>query len=313
MPQSEMKKPKIHKSPKQPVPSPKRQRAENTSRPVANGRAKADEPFETKTPWCKRDGHNRVCLACGGNAKQRPNGCGCVQHHRSFQKKQEYCRRYWKKNKARLLQANRRYRAQHPQFKVWAKKYQREWYQKNRNRKLAQARVWEAKNRATRQPYLKRKALEWYRSHRRRALANNQRYYRLNKQRKNSQRNESLKAARRNDPAMRILYNFRCRLSTLVRRGGNKVFSISRGVFLYTADQLRFHLQCQFTRRMNWSNYASYWEVDHIRPCHQFDLTCLEDCQVCFGLENLRPLSVRVNRARYHAERRERNLPGNRP
>ena len=56
-----------------------------------------------------------------------------------------------------------------------------------------------------------------------------------------------------------------------------------------------------YTPAMTWANYAEYWEIDHIKPCADFDLTRLEECRVCFALANLRPLPLPIHRSRYHA------------
>jgi hypothetical protein len=58
---------------------------------------------------------------------------------------------------------------------------------------------------------------------------------------------------------------------------------------------------------MSWANYATYWEIDHIKPCSDFDLTRLEECVICFALENLRPLTLLINRGRYHTGRGEKS------
>ncbi len=122
-----------------------------------------------------------------------------------------------------------------------------------------------------------------------------------------------MKAARANDPGKRLRYNLRTRVSVLLRKallqkGMTKSFSVSRDVLGYTGAELRAHLESQFTRKMNWANYASYWEVDHIIECARFDLTDLGQCRSCFALENLRPLRIKRNRSRFHAERREAKL-----
>ena len=268
----------------------------------------AQTAFEEKHPWCRRDGHNRICLTCGQNTKSEPKGCTNPRHHHSFAAKQAYNQSYWGDNKRRLLIANRNYRRSNPGVKKWMRQYHREWYARNRARKLAQNRDWEKRNAEKRKLYLRRKALQWYRRHRKRALANIRRYYDLHKSRKNSRRNELLKAARKNNPGARLLYNFRTRLSTLIRRGGEKGFSITHGVLLYSGDQLRRHLEKQFTSKMSWANYGKYWEVDHILECAGFDLTDLEQCRKCYALQNLRPLEIKLNRSRFHGERRKAKL-----
>lgn len=68
----------------------------------------------------------------------------------------------------------------------------------------------------------------------------------------------------------------------------------------YTAQQLRQHIESQFTPEMNWSNYGSYWELDHIIPRFKFYYESFDDEQFkqCWALSNLRPLTVKENRSR---------------
>lgn len=74
----------------------------------------------------------------------------------------------------------------------------------------------------------------------------------------------------------------------------------------YTTQQLRQHIESQFTSEMNWSNYGSYWEVDHIEPRIKFYYESYNDEQFkqCWALSNLRPLTVKENqsRLRYYKE-----------
>jgi len=255
----------------------------------------------TSRPWCKRDGHNRICLTCQRSIKTAPKGCASPEHQRTFEAKRAYQRSYFQKNKARLVEANRQYRVKHPGHKKWARQYGREWYRRHRDQKRAQNRVWEQKHTAQRRPYGRMKALQWYYGHHQRAKASNRSWYQRNKAKKNARRNQQMKAARARDPGIRVRYNLRTRLSNLIRKSRPKQFSVSKDVILYTAAQLRSHLERQFTPAMTWANYAKYWEIDHIRPCAEFDLTRLEECRVCFALENLRPLPLPVNRSRYRA------------
>lgn len=68
----------------------------------------------------------------------------------------------------------------------------------------------------------------------------------------------------------------------------------------YSTQQLIQHLESQFTPEMNWNNYGSYWEIDHIIPKSQFTYSSHEDQQfkICWSLMNLRPLEKATNRQR---------------
>jgi len=58
-----------------------------------------------------------------------------------------------------------------------------------------------------------------------------------------------------------------------------------------TKAELVAHFERQFQFGMSWENYGrGGWEVDHIIPCGQFDLTDPAQQRVCFHYTNLRPL-----------------------
>jgi hypothetical protein len=55
-------------------------------------------------------------------------------------------------------------------------------------------------------------------------------------------------------------------------------------------EQLKNHLESQFKPEMNWDNHKTIWEIDHIKPCSNFDLTDIEQQKQCFHYTNLQPL-----------------------
>lgn len=48
---------------------------------------------------------------------------------------------------------------------------------------------------------------------------------------------------------------------------------------------------------MNWDNYGTYWEIDHIKPLCQFPATT-ESVKVVWNLNNLQPLECKYNRSK---------------
>lgn len=68
----------------------------------------------------------------------------------------------------------------------------------------------------------------------------------------------------------------------------------------YTVEQLKKHLEFQFTPEMNWDNFGFYWEIDHIIPRNLFNYITTNDEQfkICWSLANLRPLEKSLNRRR---------------
>jgi hypothetical protein len=59
---------------------------------------------------------------------------------------------------------------------------------------------------------------------------------------------------------------------------------------------------------MSWENRGRLstkiktWQIDHIKPCHEFDLSNEDDRKKCFHYTNLRPLEAVKNRARNEEE-----------
>lgn len=77
----------------------------------------------------------------------------------------------------------------------------------------------------------------------------------------------------------------------------------------YTLEQLRRHLERQFTQGMNWENRglgSGKWHIDHILPVSSFEFETPEDAEfkACWALSNLRPLwsidNIRKSARRTH-------------
>jgi len=58
------------------------------------------------------------------------------------------------------------------------------------------------------------------------------------------------------------------------------------------------HLEKQFDKNMNWENYGSYWEIDHIKQLYTFNLIKEEEQFKAFNYTNTRPLEKIENRSR---------------
>lgn len=101
------------------------------------------------------------------------------------------------------------------------------------------------------------------------------------------QRNEYLYNRRRKDICFKLLENLRHRLNLAVKN--NYKSKKTKKLLGCTIEELKSHLESQFTKGMNWDNYGK-WHIDHIRPCASFDLSKPEEQQKCFHYTNLRPL-----------------------
>lgn len=56
-----------------------------------------------------------------------------------------------------------------------------------------------------------------------------------------------------------------------------------------------FLFQLGFSHDMTFSNYGSYWHIDHVIPCANWDLSDEENKKKCFHWTNLSPLPATVN------------------
>jgi hypothetical protein len=65
-----------------------------------------------------------------------------------------------------------------------------------------------------------------------------------------------------------------------------------------TIDELKLHIEKQFTQEMSWENYGSYWHIDHIIPCAAWDLIKEEDNKYCWNFRNLQPLESSENQSK---------------
>lgn len=97
----------------------------------------------------------------------------------------------------------------------------------------------------------------------------------------------------KSDPIKWLNHLLRTRLRDSIKRSVN----IRTSDYIdYTADELREHLENQFTDGMSWDNYGRYgWHIDHIRPIASFDMTDSDQIKECWALSNLRPLWAKDN------------------
>jgi len=103
---------------------------------------------------------------------------------------------------------------------------------------------------------------------------------------------DKYKLRRRNNPEVRVTSNLRNRLYKAVTLKFQGIMSLV-GCEL---NELLSYLEQQFDENMNWDNYGTYWEIDHIKPCDSFDLEDLNEQIKCFHYTNLQPLSITENR-----------------
>jgi len=110
-----------------------------------------------------------------------------------------------------------------------------------------------------------------------------------------SRRKQARKQARK--PHVKVNKACRKRLKTFLKANDLQKDRSSSKYFNFTPRQLMDHLESQFTPKMNWENYGSYWHIDHIIPLAYFKCESTEDPKIkeAWNLENLRPLEATKN------------------
>lgn len=89
-----------------------------------------------------------------------------------------------------------------------------------------------------------------------------------------------------------INYRITCLLRFRLRNAlGTKITKSKKTLELLgcTVQELRVHLESQFTTGMTWENQGK-WHIDHKIPCSSFDLTKESEQLKCFHFSNLQPL-----------------------
>lgn len=97
---------------------------------------------------------------------------------------------------------------------------------------------------------------------------------------------------RKENPSLRIEDSTRSRMWAAVKGNGNEGKLFSR--LPYSKEELIEHLKLKLTDGMSLENYGK-WHIDHIKPCHLFDLTHEEEFLECWNLNNLQPLWAHDN------------------
>lgn len=93
--------------------------------------------------------------------------------------------------------------------------------------------------------------------------------------------------------ARRIDWTFRRALKS------QSVSNVLEVRFGYSLDDLRQHIERQFTDRMTWAAFADgEIHIDHIVPLAAFDLSDEREVRAAYALSNLRPLWASENTAK---------------
>jgi hypothetical protein len=250
----------------------------------------------------------KKCSKCGEEKalseffkdKHNENGltCKCKQCYKNYNinnkdKRQKYLKEWEEQNKELLSKKDREYYIKN---KERIKQYSID----NKEKIKKRMNQWILDNKET----LKIKRKQYYTENREIILARDKQYAELHKEQKKKYNRDYQK---KNKDKIRIKANETRRLRlktdinykvaeylrTRTRAALNKNYKSSHTLEMLgcSIEELKNHLESQFTEGMSWDNYGLRgWHIDHIKPCCSFDLSKPEEQQKCFRYTNLQPL-----------------------
>ena len=65
-------------------------------------------------------------------------------------------------------------------------------------------------------------------------------------------------------------------------------------------EEFRKWIEIQFTSELNWDNFGTHWQFDHIIPVAYFDYSLEEDLRLCWNFINIRVERLDLNKNRGH-------------
>lgn len=204
------------------------------------------------------------------------------------------------RNKQKILDSNRNWR-QKNQDKVKQSKHA--YYVANKEACDARSKQW----RLDHIEHCRQRDREYHRKHRDARLQAFKQYHKNNLNRIKMRKKEFYQAHKnsiltRNREYYKINIQFRI-ASSLRRRMRNCIKSGKRAGELLgcTLEFLTIWFEFNFAidgDDFTWETYGTNWEIDHIMPCKNFDLTDENQMKTCFHWTNLSPTTVTHNRSK---------------
>ena len=170
--------------------------------------------------------------------------------------------------------------------------YLKQYYQNNKEQISAQMKQYRLEHKNEMKQY----RLEHYIDNKNKILAQRKQYYIDNKNEILAQRKQYKKQRLQTDPLFRLIDNCRNRVRSALKT--NK----SKSTLQYIDCSIEFlhqHIQNQFDDKMNWENFGTYWELDHIIPI-MYDNPTESIIRRRLHWTNLQPLKKEDNRKKHN-------------
>ena len=113
--------------------------------------------------------------------------------------------------------------------------------------------------------YNKERIKEHYKYNKERSKEYQKKYYQYNKERIREYKKEYVKQRKKTDTLFKLKCNLRKRTQKAFRNKGYSKNTQTREMLGVDWKVVKQHIERQFTKGMNWSNYGE-WHIDHIIP-----------------------------------------------
>ena len=183
------------------------------------------------------------------------------------EKKTEYNKKYWVETKEEQSAKHKKWTEEN---KEHVKEKMNEWLEKNKEHKKEKDKEYRINNWEAKKKYNR----EWQKKD----------YHDM---KTNPERKDEL-------AIHKIKYNTSRRIREML---GSKKSSKTMEYVGCSLEDLKLHLEKQFTKEMSWDNYGHKdgWHIDHILPCDAFNFNFKLESKACFYYKNLRPLNAVEN------------------
>jgi hypothetical protein len=168
------------------------------------------------------------------------------------------------------------------------KNYDIERYKNNRENLLNQTKLYQEKNKTKILEYQK----QWYTQNKTQVSEYHTEYRKNNKEKIQVCINNWINNKKKNDVFYNSFSNMRNRIYQAIKKGKGKKSYKTIEYLGCELDYYKQYIEQQFLPEMNWDNYGVIWEIDHIIPCINFDLTQEEEQKKAFYYTNTQPLFV---------------------
>ena len=189
--------------------------------------------------------------------------------------------------KEKLAESQRKWREKNPEYmKEYEKNnttmqdYRKEYYKQNSDLYKERKKQWRKNN-----PEREKEARQKYNE------KNKDKQNEYHRQWKANKRITDINYKLKENISRRIRYE----LNTLLK--GNKTRRTTEYIGC-TIEELKTHLEKQFSGGITWENYGSLWHVDHIIPCSSWKLQDAFENTCCWNFRNLQPLLASINQSK---------------